>query len=220
MEAVGQLTGGIAHDFNNMLQAIGGGLDMLWRRVEQGRTAEAARFMENARQTVARAASLTHRLLAFARRQALQPEPVEPDTLVAGMAELIRRTVGPAVAVELRLGDGVWHVLCDPNQLENALLNLAINARDAMPDGGRITCRLSTEDLHLSVEQDVAAHEGAARRGSTSRSRSSDNGTVGMEEATHDPRVRAVFHDQTASAKAPGSACRRSTGSCASPTAA
>ena len=121
MEAVGELTGGIAHDFNNMLQAIGGSLELARYRLEQGRAEEVTRYVEAARRTVERAAALTHRLLAFARRQALQPRAVEPDALIKDMAELIQRTVGPEVAVELRLRDGVWSVLCDPNQLENVL---------------------------------------------------------------------------------------------------
>ncbi len=158
MEAVGQLTGGIAHDFNNMLQAIGGSLELARRRVEQGRAEEVVRYVEAARRTVERGAALTHRLLAFARRQALQPRAIEPDALVEGMAELIRRTVGPGVTVESRLRDGVWSVLCDPNQLENVLLNLAINARDAMPEGGRLT--IGTEDVSLG-EADIAGLEGA-----------------------------------------------------------
>ena len=111
MEALGQLTGGIAHDFNNMLQGIGSSLELMQRRIEQGRTAEGARFAQAAGETVERAAALTHRLLAFARRQALQPVPVEPDALIKSMAELIRRTVGPGITVELRMGDGVWTVL-------------------------------------------------------------------------------------------------------------
>ncbi len=151
MEAVGQLTGGIAHDFNNMLQAIGGALEMVRRRVEQGRPEEAARYAEGARGTVDRAAALTHRLLAFARRQTLQPKPVRLATLIEGMGELIERTVGPAVTVQIHLHDST--VLCDPNQLENVLLNLAINARDAMQTGGRLTIR--TRDV--TVESGAAA---------------------------------------------------------------
>ena len=166
MEAVGQLTGGIAHDFNNMLQAIAGSLELLGRRVEQGRAAEAGRYVEAARIGVERAAALTHRLLAFARRQTLQPGIVNPDRLVEGLAELMRRTVGPSVAVELRLYDDTWPVLCDPHQLESVLLNLVINARDAMaqpssgqgPGDGRLT--ISTRHVSLAAA-DVADQEGA-----------------------------------------------------------
>ncbi|HEY0206823.1 MAG TPA: PAS domain S-box protein [Acetobacteraceae bacterium] len=198
MEAVGQLTGGIAHDFNNMLQAISGGLEMMRRRVEQGRAGEAVPLLDAARRTVDRAAALTNRLLAFARRQALQPEQVEPDTLINGMAELIRHTVGPSVIVELLLRDGVWSVLCDPNQLENVLLNLAINARDAMaqpspggsahgagarPDGGTLT--IATADVRLSA-LDMVTLEGA-QPGEYVEIRVADNG-AGMDEAT---RLRA-----------------------------
>ncbi len=158
MEAVGQLTGGIAHDFNNMLQAIGGSLELMQRRVEQGRADEARRFVEAATQVVHRASGLTHRLLAFARRQTLQPKPMNLDELVSGVADLVRRTVGHAVTVELRLHDGCWPVLCDGNQLESALLNLAINARDAMPAGGALTIGTAMVRLGLA---DVAGHEGA-----------------------------------------------------------
>jgi PAS domain S-box-containing protein len=183
MEAVGQLTGGIAHDFNNMLQAIGGSLELALDRMGQGRTDGLGRYLEVACETVERAAALTHRLLAFARRQALQPRPVEPDELVEGMAELIRRTVGPGVTVELRLGDGVWTVLCDPNQIENALLNLAINARDAMPDGGRLV--ICTKDVSLR-EADLAGQDGALP-GDYVEIAVTDTGS-GMDEAT---RARA-----------------------------
>ncbi|WP_372618040.1 PAS domain S-box protein [Falsiroseomonas sp.] len=147
MEAVGQLTGGIAHDFNNMLQGVTGGLDMARRRVAEGRAEEALRYLDAVQQAAERAAGLTRRLLAFARRQRLEPRPVNADGLVAGLADLIRRTVGPGVAVELRLRDGPGSVLCDPNELESALLNLCINARDAMPDGGRLA--IGTEEVEL-----------------------------------------------------------------------
>ncbi|HYI84718.1 MAG TPA: PAS domain S-box protein [Acetobacteraceae bacterium] len=150
MEAVGQLTGGLAHDFNNMLQGIAGSLDMAQRRTGEGRAADALRFLDLARQSVSRAAGLTRRLLAFARRQRLKPKPVDPDALVAGMADLVRRSVGPAVRLELRLRDGRARVLCDPSELESALLNLCINARDAMPDGGRLV--IGTEDVRLSAK--------------------------------------------------------------------
>ncbi len=183
MEAIGQLTGGIAHDFNNMLQVIGSNLEMLQRRVEQGRTAEVRHYTAAMSKTVERAAALAHRLLAFARRQTLQPRDVEPDALIEDMEDLIRRTVGPGITVELRNADGIWTVLCDPNQLENALLNLAINARDAMPDGGRLT--ISTEDVHLS-EADVAGQDDADP-GDYVEIAVADTG-AGMDEAT---RARA-----------------------------
>jgi PAS domain S-box-containing protein len=159
MEAVGQLTGGIAHDFNNMLQGVAGGLDMARRRVAEGRAAESTRYLDAARGATERAAGLTRRLLAFARRQRLDPTPVAPDRLIGGMADLIRRTVGPAIEVELRLRHDTGTVLCDANELESALLNLCINARDAMPDGGRLT--IGTEAARLS-RADVAGQEGLA----------------------------------------------------------
>ncbi len=183
MEAVGQLTGGIAHDFNNMLQAIGGSLELMRRRVEQGRPEEAGRFVEAAAQVVSRATGLTHRLLAFARRQTLQPKPINLNELVGGVADLIRRTVGHAITVELRLHDGSWPVLCDGNQLENALLNLAINARDAMPAGGALV--IGTAMLTLGPA-DVAGHEGAAP-GDYVEISVADTG-AGMDEVT---RARA-----------------------------
>ncbi len=173
MEAVGQLTGGIAHDFNNMLQGLSGNLELARRRMEQGRATEAAHNMESAHRTLDRAATLTQRLLAFARREALQPRPVKPDALIESMAELIQRTVGPEITVALRTGEGSWTVLCDPNQLENVLLNLAINARDAMPEGGQLT--ISTNDVCLR-EADVAGEEGA-RPGECVEITVSDSGT-------------------------------------------
>ncbi len=139
MEAVGQLTGGIAHDFNNLLTAISGSLELLQARLKQGRTSELPRYAEEAQDAARRAASLTHRLLAFSRRQALDPKPTDIDRLVAGMAELIRRTVGPAITVEVVRAPGLWTALVDPHQLEQALLNLCINGADAMPQGGRLT---------------------------------------------------------------------------------
>ena len=134
MEAVGQLTGGIAHDFNNMLQAVGTSLEILQHRLGQNRIEDAGRYVEISRRNLDRTAALTQRLLAFSRRQQLQPRVVDADALVRDMAALIQRTVGPGVRVELSLHDGLWPVLCDPSQLENALLNLAINARDAMAE--------------------------------------------------------------------------------------
>jgi PAS domain S-box-containing protein len=179
MEAVGQLTGGIAHDFNNMLQGISGGLDLMQQRIAQGRAAEVERFLDVTRQTVERAAALTHRLLAFARRQTLDPKPVNADAMAQGMEELIRRTVGPGIQVELRLRDGSWAVQCDPNQLENVLLNLAINARDAMPEGGRLT--IGTRHARLSAAD--VTHEEGAEPGEYVEVAVTDTG-MGMDAAT------------------------------------
>lgn len=139
MEAVGQLTGGIAHDFNNLLTGISGSLELLQNRIAQGRTQDLDRYINAAQGASRRAAALTHRLLAFSRRQTLAPKPTQVNQLVRGMEELISRTVGPAVAVLSDLSTDLWSVLIDPHQLENALLNLCINARDAMPDGGTLT---------------------------------------------------------------------------------
>ena len=136
MEAVGQLTGGLAHDFNNLLTGISGSLEMMQMRMAQGRTAEVDRYLMAAQGAVKRAASLTHRLLAFSRRQTLDPKPTNANRLLSGIEELVRRTVGPSVEVEVVQASGLWPTLVDPNQLENAVLNLCINARDAMPDGG------------------------------------------------------------------------------------
>ena len=146
MEAVGRLTGGIAHDFNNILQGIGASFELISRHLDQGRADQARRLLDRCRNALDRAAGLTRRLLAFARRQRLEPKPVDPDQLIRDMEELIRRTTGPEIAVELKLRDGTA-VLCDPGELESAILNLCINARDAMPDGGRLT--ISTADLIL-----------------------------------------------------------------------
>ena len=139
MEAVGQLTGGIAHDFNNLLQGIVSALSLMRRRLEQGRTDELMRFADMATASARRAAALTQRLLAFARRQPLNPKPVEVTLLIASIEELLRRTLGPSIELRLALSADLWLALCDVNQLENALLNLAINARDAMPQGGSLT---------------------------------------------------------------------------------
>ncbi|MHC2003000.1 hybrid sensor histidine kinase/response regulator [Methylobacterium sp. CM6241] len=139
MEAVGQLTGGLAHDFNNLLAGISGSLELMQNRMSQGRMGDLDRYMTVAQGAAKRAAALTHRLLAFSRRQTLDPKPTNVNRLVTDMEDLIRRTVGPAIHLEVVGLSGVWPALIDPGQLENALLNLCINARDAMPDGGRIT---------------------------------------------------------------------------------
>ena len=147
MEAVGQLTGGIAHDFNNLLQGITGSLEIVQRRVARGQTGDLDRFITGASTAAQRAAALTHRLLAFSRRQPLDPRPVRANTLVASMEDLLRRTLGERIELELVLAGGLWTTRCDPNQLESAILNLVINARDAMPDGGRLT--VETCNAHL-----------------------------------------------------------------------
>ncbi len=161
MEAVGQLTGGLAHDFNNLLTGISGALEMMQVRITQGRVAELEKYSVAAQGAVRRAAALTHRLLAFSRRQTLDPRPTDVNRLIFDVEELIRRTVGPHVEVETAGKTGLWTTLVDPNQLENAIINLCINARDAMPDGGRITietanCRLDDRDAR---ERDLAPGE-------------------------------------------------------------
>ncbi len=147
MEAVGQLTGGIAHDFNNLLTGIVGSLDLLQTRLNQGRTDNVARYINAAMTSANRAAALTHRLLAFARRQPLIPESVDVNQLVVSLEDLLRRTIGESIDLEITASDDLWRTLCDPNQLESALLNLAINARDAMPDGGKLTISTATASL-------------------------------------------------------------------------
>jgi PAS domain S-box-containing protein len=139
MEAVGQLTGGLAHDFNNMLQGITGSLELLRARLGAGHVASVDRYITAAQSDAARAATLTQRLLAFSRRQLLDPEPTNSDDLIAGMVGLIQRTVGPGIKVVVVPTINLWTTLCDANQMENALLNLCINARDAMPNGGGLT---------------------------------------------------------------------------------
>ena len=158
MEAVGQLTGGLAHDFNNLLTAIGGSLELMSARIAQGRTNDIERYVGAAQGAAKRAAALTHRLLAFSRRQTLDPQLTDVDRLVTDMAELIRRTVGPAVEVEVVGTAGLWPTLVDPNQLEGALLNLCINARDAMPEGGRLTIETANKflDGRSGRERDLA----------------------------------------------------------------
>ena len=139
MEAVGQLTGGIAHDFNNLLTGITGNMELLLLHLKTGRHDSLPRHAEAALGAARRAATLTHRLLAFSRQQKLDPKAVDVNQLIGGMEDLIRRSVGPGVTLEVIGAGGLWPTIIDPNQLENALLNLCINAQDAMPNGGRLT---------------------------------------------------------------------------------
>jgi PAS domain S-box-containing protein len=156
MEAVGQLTGGLAHDFNNLLAGISGSLELMNIRKQQGRLQEIDRYIAAAQEAAQRAAALTHRLLAFARRQKLDPKSIDLNGLVASMDDLIRRTVGPGIQVEIVGSPGLWTALVDPNQMENALLNLCINARDAMPKGGKLMVETRN---HPFDERTAGEHE-------------------------------------------------------------
>ena len=160
MEAIGQLTGGLAHDFNNLLAGISGSLEMMHIRVRQGRLTDLERYMVAAQGAAKRAGALTHRLLAFARRQTLDPKPTDVNRLVVGMQELIERTVGPAIQIEVVGASGLWSAFVDPPQLENALLNLCINARDAMPNGGRITIETANKWLDDRAARQLDMPEG------------------------------------------------------------
>ena len=162
MEAVGQLTGGIAHDFNNMLAGIIGAMNLIRRRIDSGRTDDIDRFLDAATTSARRGAALIQRLLAFSRRQSLDPQPIDTNALVVSMEDLLRRTLGEQVRLEFRLGDDLPAARADANQLESALLNLAINARDAMPDGGSLT----VETTALAVDAaEAARHDGLAPGG-------------------------------------------------------
>ncbi len=151
MEAVGQLTGGIAHDFNNLLAGIGGSLEMLSQRLAQGRAEDLERYVTGALTATRRATALTQRLLAFSRRQTLDPSPLEVNRLVEGMLDLIGRSMGPQITVKMEAESALWTTFTDPGQLESALLNLCINARDAMPHGGSLVLR--TANARLDPEE-------------------------------------------------------------------
>ncbi|NYZ16675.1 PAS domain-containing protein [Azospirillum sp. RWY-5-1] len=176
MEAVGQLTGGIAHDFNNMLAVVLGGLSLMERRLARGDT-DVGRYLEGAKDGALRAAALTQRLLAFSRQQPLAPEPLDANRLVTGMTELLTRTLGEHIRVETVLSAGLWRIHADASQLENAVLNLSVNARDAMPAGGRLT--IETANAHMD---DRYAAEHAIPAGQYVLIAVSDTGT-GMEPA-------------------------------------
>lgn len=178
MEAVGQLTGGIAHDFNNLLTAISGSQELMRMRLRQGRVQDLERYLGVAQGAVQRAASLTHRLLAYARRQALLASAVDVNNLVHDVEELISRTLGPHIQLKVRPAEGLWHCLCDAHQLDSALLNLCINARDAMPQGGRLT--IATANVELD---EAAAQQAEVAPGEYVSLAVSDTGT-GMSEET------------------------------------
>jgi PAS domain S-box-containing protein len=160
MEAVGQLTGGIAHDFNNMLTGILGGIDMVRRRVSQGRIDDVDRFLDAALQSGQRAAALTHRLLAFSRRQTLDSRPLDVAVLVRSIEDLLRRTLGEQIELTIDMSPDLWFAVADDNQLESAILNLVINSRDAMPDGGRLT--IAGRNAHLSARDLADSDRGEA----------------------------------------------------------
>ena len=185
MEAVGQLTGGIAHDFNNMLTGIIGSLDLMQRYIASGRSDEIGRFTDAAVSSANRAAALTHRLLAFSRRQSLDRKTLNVNELIHSLEDLIRRTKGDPIELTLRLADNLWPVSTDVSQLENALLNLVINARDAMPDGGELL--IETANVYLDGN-DITTLE-PVKAGDYLMLAVSDNGT-GMT-----PSVRSKAFD-------------------------
>ena len=149
METIGQLTGGIAHDFNNMLAVVIGSIEMARRRAERSDYERLLGSLDSAHEGAKRASDLVTRLLAFARQQELAPQTIDIDALIAGMSNLMQRTLGETIAVEVVASDGLWRCWADPVQLENAILNLAVNARDAMPDGGRMT--IETRNIELDA---------------------------------------------------------------------
>ncbi len=176
LEAVGQLTGGIAHDFNNLLTIILGNLDTIQRRIAQEAGDLVAKLkepLEHALQGARSAAQLTHRLLAYSRRQALEPKRLDLNATVKGMSELLRRTLGETINVETVLAGGLWPVFADANQLENAVINLAVNARDAMPDGGRLTI----ETTNAYLDEEYASQFGDVSPGQYALLSVSDTGT-------------------------------------------
>ena len=162
MEAIGQLTGGIAHDFNNLLTGIIGSLDLVRRRMAANNAVDIPRLMDAASAAALRAAALTHRLLAFGRRQSLDTRPNDVNRIVSGIEDFLQRTMGERIELECKLSDDLWTAFTDANQLESALLNLAINARDAMPNGGRLTietANVQLDDAYSSLHADVQPGE-------------------------------------------------------------
>ncbi|MET0181879.1 MAG: ATP-binding protein, partial [Caulobacterales bacterium] len=159
MEAIGQLTGGIAHDFNNMLAVVIGALNLLQRRLQRGDT-HVGQYADAAIEGATRASALTQRLLAFSRQQQLEPRALDPNKLIASMTELLARTLGEHIQIETVLTPGLWRCFADPIQLESAILNLAVNARDAMPEGGRLTIDANNAMVDSAVSREYAVPEG------------------------------------------------------------
>jgi PAS domain S-box-containing protein len=173
MEAVGQLTGGIAHDFNNMLSIVIGSLDMARRRLTGAENPQLRQILNNATEGAQRAATLTARLLAFSRQQPLEPKTVDANALVSGMSELLRRTIGETIEIETVLSAGLWNTFADAVQLESAIINLAVNARDAMPNGGKLT--IETANAHL--DESYARENGEIAAGQYVMIALTDSGT-------------------------------------------
>ena len=214
MEAVGQLTGGVAHDFNNLLTVIIGGLDTISRMRARARRARMQRATDMALQGAQRAASLTKRLLAFSRRQPLEPKPIELNMLVRDMTELLHRTLGEQIELEGVLAPRLWTVEADQNQLESAILNLAVNARDAMPEGGKLTI----ETANTALDETYAATDAEVVPGQYVVIAVSDTGS-GMSKDTLCARCSSRSSPPRRSARAPGLASAWSTASSSSPAA-
>jgi len=193
LEAIGQLAGGIAHDFNNMLSVVIASLNLLKRRLARGEGGY-DQFIDSAVEGAERAANLTHRLLAFSRLQPLAPSPIDANEFVAGMSHLLRRTLGEHIRLEITLADGLWLTEADPNELENAILNLAVNARDAMPNGGKLTI----ETANREIDGTYAAAEAGGKPGQYVQLAVMDTG-VGMS-----PEVAAKAFDPFFTTKAVG----------------
>ena len=194
MEAIGKLTGGIAHDFNNMLAVVIGSLDIARRRLTAAGQTAALKSIDNALEGANRAAVLTARLLAFSRQQPLEPVTVDANKLVGGMSEMLRRTIGETISVETVLGGGLWRIFSDPAQLESALVNLTVNARDAMPSGGRLTI----ETANTELDDRYAARHSEVKPGQYVMISVTDTGT-GMP-----PEVIEHAFDPFYTTKAPG----------------
>ena len=198
MEAIGQLTGGLAHDFNNMLTVVTGNLQAL--RQQLGERSEVGDYLDPAMQAAQRGVELIKRLLTFSRQQPLEPQPVEVNSLIRGMAQLMRRSLPQSIAITPFAHEDDLVVMADPHQLENALLNLALNARDAMPNGGELRIESSSETLDAAAAADIEAEPGDYVQITVS-----DNG-IGMDVGTL-TRVFEPFSPPNSLAPAAGWAC-------------